>query len=462
LHLRVSNSAGSATKSTRKPDTYRIWAGHFTYLIRVHWALLSTTSNSKAKKILYELSLQEALAQYAGDQPKAAGTVYQDTYYSLGTDLATLVEGYDCPFGSTFWNVSFYEQDQVITNQDALCIFEHDIGYPVSRHRYGSSAGEYPFSQLGVVKGAGLTIRAIATVGNYDYLFDYTFMLDASLEVVVRASGFLQSSFYYPAQKKFGPRISPATQGSLHDHILTWKADFDIVGTSNSFEVTDLVVVNQSQPWFPELGEFEQMQLDISYLESEDRFNWAANNQAMYCVVNQNETNVWGEKRGYRLVPGRSNIHLSVLNSPFSLKNSEMAKYHLAVTKQHDNEPYANSVQNINLPSAPQQDFSKFFNNESVLQDDLVVWFNLGMHHFVRAEDIPVTLYTEAVSSIVFAPQNFFDRAQDGDLKNRRWIAYNATSEEITFDAYGIELPDCAIDISEPVYGISPTIEEEL
>ncbi|KAL2412723.1 Copper amine oxidase vicK1 [Exophiala dermatitidis] len=416
----------------------------------------------KGERIIYELSLQEAMAQYAGNQPKAANTVYHDTYYSLGTDMATLVEGYDCPFGSTFWNVTYHEQNHTTINQDAICIFEQDTAFPLSRHRYGSSAGNYPFSKLGVIKNSVLVIRAIATVGNYDYLFDYHLGLDGSFEVEVRASGFLQSSFYYPDQKKFGPRIAPATQGSLHDHILTWKADFDVVDTANSFEISELVVVNQSQPWFPELGEFEQFEMNISYLETEKRFNWEPNVKSMYTIVNQNETNVWGEKRGYRVVPGKADLHLTVLNSPWSFKNSEMAKYHLAVTRQHDTEPYGNSVQNVNLPLAPQQDFSKFFDDESIVQEDLVLWFNLGMHHFTRAEDIPVTLYTEAVSNIMFAPQNFFDRAQDGDLLNRRWVEYNATTDEITFEAYGVELPNCAMEFPEPVYGISPTVNEEL
>jgi primary-amine oxidase len=38
----------------------------------------------KGERILYELALQEATAQYGGNQPKAANTVYHDTYYSLG------------------------------------------------------------------------------------------------------------------------------------------------------------------------------------------------------------------------------------------------------------------------------------------------------------------------------------------------------------------------------------------
>jgi primary-amine oxidase len=281
-------------------------------------------------------------------------------------------------------------------------------------------------------------------------MFDYTFHVDGSLEVSVRASGFLQSSFYYPDQAKYGPRITQGTQGSFHDHIITFKADFDIVDTANSFHVTDLVVVNQTQPWFPELGEFEQMELQESYLETESRFNWAPNNQAMYAVVNKNSTNKWDQPRGYRIIPGRSNIHVSVANSPFSKKNSEFAKQHLAVSRQHDNEPLANSVQNENLSQKPQQDFAKFFDGESLDQEDLVVWFNLGMHHFTRSEDVPVTLYTEAYSSIVFAPQNFFDRAQDGDIQNRRWIQLNA-QKELTVEDYGVEAPSCMIDLADPI-----------
>ena len=35
----------------------------------------------KGERILYELSFQEATAQYGGFQPKAANTIYHDTYY---------------------------------------------------------------------------------------------------------------------------------------------------------------------------------------------------------------------------------------------------------------------------------------------------------------------------------------------------------------------------------------------
>ncbi|OTA90498.1 hypothetical protein M434DRAFT_390384 [Hypoxylon sp. CO27-5] len=367
----------------------------------------------KGERILYELSMQEAAAQYGGFQPKAATTVYHDTYYQL------------------------------------------DAGFPLSRHRAGDSSNDYGFSNLGVVKASILTLRSIATVGNYDYLFDYAFHVDGSLEITVRASGYLQSSFFYRDQGAWGPRIQEATQGSLHDHVITWKADFDILGIENNLQVTELKVVNTTQPWWPELGEFEQIALETYNVEKEQQLSWADNGQVMYTVNHASATNKWGTPRGYRIVPGKSDIRLSTLNSPFSRHNTALSKAHLTVTRQHDTEPWGNSVQNLNMPWKPQQDFAKFLDGESVEGTDLVVWFNLGMHHFTRSEDVPVTLYSEAVSSIMFAPQNFFDQAQDGDLRNRRWYTVpeatgstNATT--LVSEAYGVELPQCKVELLEP------------
>ncbi|KAI1389577.1 copper amine oxidase [Hypoxylon trugodes] len=366
----------------------------------------------KGERILYELSMQEAAAQYGGFQPKAATTLYHDTHFSLG--------------------------------------------FPLSRHRAEDASNDYGFTNLGVVKGSLLTLRSIATVGNYDYLFDYAFHVDGSLEITVRASGYLQSSFFYRDQGAWGPRIQEATQGSLHDHVLTWKADFDVLGTENNLQVTELKTVNTTQPWWPELGEFEQITLETHNVATEQQLSWADNGQTMYAVNHASKTNKWGAPRGYRIVPGKSNIRLSTLSSPFSRRNTALSKSHLAVTRQHDSEPWGNSVQNLNMPWKPQQDFAKFFDDESVEGEDLVVWLNLGMHHFTRSEDIPVTLYNEAVSSIMFAPQNFFDQAQDGDIKNRRWYTVpdatgsgNATTTLVS-EAYGIDLPQCKVELQEP------------
>ncbi|KAF2190756.1 amine oxidase catalytic domain-containing protein [Zopfia rhizophila CBS 207.26] len=182
----------------------------------------------KGERILYKMSIQEATAQYGGNQRKAANTVYHDTYYSLGTNIGTLVEGFDCPWGLTFWNITYHEGNKTIVNEDSLHIFEADTGYPLSRHPTDSS-NNYGFTNLVTVK---VHVRL---------LLPHRF-----LGVIVRAPGYLQSSFYYPDQGKWGARIQQATQRSLHDHTITFKGDFDILGTSNSFQAPEIKAVNHS------------------------------------------------------------------------------------------------------------------------------------------------------------------------------------------------------------------------
>ncbi len=370
--------------------------------------------------------MQEAAAQYGGFQPKAANTVYHDTYYAIGTYAATLVEGFDCPYGSTMLNTSYPQGRGSSVHPQALCIYEADAGSGrSSSHQRLQHLWLHPPRQR---QGLWLcTSATILTAGNYDE-FPHPSrgtIVNPTTGVQATCSTMLSTSMD-PSRLRSAPRatsraLTTRTRPILvlvfiraprafHDHILTFKADFDLLGQKNSLEVTDSRVVNQSQPWFPEFGTLEQMELQTSTMKTEQQF---AANAAMYCVVSDQE-NAWGVKRGYRIIPGKSNIHLSIGNSPFTKKSSGVpSKSHLAVTKVHTRSPTPTSWQNVNMPAAPQQDFSKFFDGEGIENEDLTLWFNLGMHHFTRSEDVPVTLYPRR-SDITFAPQNF-DRAQEGD-----------------------------------------------
>ena len=71
----------------------------------------------------------------------------------------------------------------------------------------------------------------------------------------------------------------------MHDHSLLFKADIDILGTSNSIANHTIYPVAESYPWSH--GETRNtMKLARSYVESEDdgKINWAANAQTMLMV----------------------------------------------------------------------------------------------------------------------------------------------------------------------------------
>ena len=137
----------------------------------------------KGEQIMYELSLQgmpfkfrtsfygfdlgmsDAISQYSGDNPYQASTAYSDRYTSMGERAGRLVPGYDCPYHATYWDSTFNMGTKVVTRKSTICIFETDIGVPITRHT------DPTFLQS--TKGSKLVVRQITTAGNYDYLFNY-------------------------------------------------------------------------------------------------------------------------------------------------------------------------------------------------------------------------------------------------------------------------------------------------
>ena len=194
----------------------------------------------KGERIIYELGVQEALAHYASaSDPFQATNAYLDSEFGFGQSSFQLVAGFDCPAHATYLNTSYYTQETTHYHPAAICIFEYDTGYPIQRHTTPA--------YVSVSKNIQLTVRQIVTVGNYDYIFDYDFYLDGSIHITVRASGYIQSSFW--ATKGFpqdGFHIHDHLLGSMHEHVINYKIDLDVSGTANSLVKSQLVPVTET------------------------------------------------------------------------------------------------------------------------------------------------------------------------------------------------------------------------
>lgn len=239
---------------------------------------------------------------------------------------------------------------------------------------------------VAATKNVYFTVRSVSTIGNYDYMFTYTFYMDGSIGVEVRASGYIQSAFY-AKNEEYGFRIHDQLSGSLHDHVINFKADFDIMETNNSIQLMDQIPIKTTYPWSRGV-EYSTMKLSRKYLETEDegRINWASGPQEVL-IVNEDKPNKYGENPAFRIVPSAGTGHLTVENSTVLRQSAKWAETDLAFTVAHDYEPRSANIFNTMDKKNPPNDFSKFFNGESLRKQDLVVWFNLGMHH------VPHTVY---------------------------------------------------------------------
>ena len=95
-------------------------------------------------------------------------------------------------------------------------------------------------------------------------------------------------------------------------------------------------------------------------------------------------------------------------------------------------------------------DFDKFFDSESLEQEDLVVWLNMGMHHVPHTGDLPNTVYTTARSAIQIIPSNYFVRDQSRDTVNMvqlDWKYENMTSS-FDVDYFGQHNQVCSTNFS--------------
>ncbi|EEP80558.1 conserved hypothetical protein [Uncinocarpus reesii 1704] len=341
----------------------------------------------RGERIIYELGLEEALSHYASNDPMQSGVAFLDTLEGFGRVAFELVQGYDCPSHATFLNTSFFTNEETRTHLNSICLFEMDTGHPLQR--YASS------NAVSVTKSMVFTVRSVSAVGNYDFIFDYEFYLDGSIHVTVRLSGYIQAA-YWAHNSDYGFKIHDNLSGSMHDHVINYKLDMDVNGTANSLMKTTVVPTKERYPWSN--GDWvNTMKLRKSFVNNErhSKINWSPNSATTYTVVNKDALNKYGEYRGYRISPVTSSTTFLTVQDSASLKKSGgWATHNLYALKQKDTELHSASPYNNLDTGNPVVNFDKYFDGESLDQEDLVLY------------DRPPQMIN-ARSSMAIVPQNF-------------------------------------------------------
>lgn len=180
----------------------------------------------KGQRIIYELSVQDAMSVYGSNYPGGMLTRYMDGSFGIGRLTFPLVRGVDCPYFATYRDVYCSAQaERPTVTKDALCIFEQDTGAPLRRH-YSNLQSRY----YGGLRGTALVFRSVATLGNYDYVWDFVFHPNGAVESRIQATGYISSSFLYGDGLEYGNRVGDHTLGTIHTHFIGYKVDLDVGG----------------------------------------------------------------------------------------------------------------------------------------------------------------------------------------------------------------------------------------
>ncbi|KAF3699580.1 Primary amine oxidase, liver isozyme [Channa argus] len=359
----------------------------------------------KGERIIYELSVQEAMSVYGSVTPGMMLTKFLDSSIGIGRFAHELVRGVDCPYEATFVDTYRYiDAPAPLRFRNSICIFEHNMGQPLRRH----FADFFQNSYGGMVNTA-LVFRTITAIGNYDYMWDFIFYQTGSVEAKVHATGYISSSYLVHGALKHGHQVADKVLGNIHTHFINFKVDLDVQGVKNVFQTKDMQFVNVSVPWKPDhyamIPHLVETQLKTEK-EAALRYNVKT---ARYLHIASNKTNRWGHQRSYRLqVYSFTGDHLP--ESESEEKAMSWARYKVAITKHKDLEQTSSSLYSQNDMWDPAVDFSKYIeDNENIEHEDLVAWVTAGFLHIPHAEDIPNTVTVGNGGGVLLRPHNYFD-----------------------------------------------------
>ncbi|XP_030077564.1 membrane primary amine oxidase [Microcaecilia unicolor] len=253
-----------------------------------------------------------------------------------------------------------------------------------------------------------LVIRAISTLINYDYVWDFIFYQNGAIETKVHATGYISSSFFFADGLDYGSKVGEHTLGTMHTHFINYKVDLDVGGTRNSFVTQDMTFNSVNVPWESTV-QIQRPKLTRQVLGTENQASFQLNSaMPRYVHFASNQTNKWGHQRSYRIQI--SSFAGDYLPEASSVENAmNWARYKLAVTKHKDEEFQSSSIFNQNDPWTPTVNFNTFLNNEDIKNQDLVAWITVGFLHIPHAEDVPNTVTAGNAVGFYLRPYNYFN-----------------------------------------------------
>jgi primary-amine oxidase len=413
--ITMAQPLGPSFRTDGSVVDWQNWRFHFRIDRRVGPVItnVSYQDGSRIRPILYEGSLSEIFVPYMD----ASEDWYWATYFDLGEFAdgfgSPLEPGNDCPDNAVYFDQVYADETGLpALTPRAACLFERYAGDIAWRHAGATDPLESR-------RARDLVLRTIGNFSNYDYVFDWVFRQDGTIQVAVGLTGVDEFGSVLPrnaAANGAGPAdahgryVADNIVAPYHDHFFSFRLNFDVDGTHNSF-VRDRLVTERLSGSTPRKSEWI-VKSDVLKTESEAKLRVDPNHPDVWRVINPAVRNAVGYPVGYEIVPGGDATSL-LLPDDYPQRRAGFTDYALWVTPYRADERYAagdyptQSRGGDGLPAWTKA-------NRPIENTDLVVWYTMGYHHLPSAEDFPVMSTTWLQFEL--KPFDFFSRNPAIDL----------------------------------------------
>ena len=397
---RVAVPAGPRTFTRQGSEIrWQNWRLHAGYHPRRGLELYDITwvENGQSRPVLYRAGVSEMIAPY-GDPaftvwfPRDEGDVGLGHY-----SHSSVVPFGDAPAGADLIDgVVHDDRGEPVTAPGAIAVYERDGGV-LWRHAGRSR------------RGRQLVVASMATVDNYDYVFEYAFGLDGTIEVDVRLTGVMNlrdvRSNEAAGAEHYGHLVAPGIFAPNHQHFFSYRLDFDVDGADHNAVVEMESTPDATGPdnkqglWF-------QMHERVLSREGEARRSLDLVKGRRWKVISTTSKNSLGQSTGFALLPGENNVAMASAASPVVAK-AGWIQNHVWVTPFEPAEMHAGGdYQRFDRPGDGLATWTRA--DRPVGDRDVVLWYTFGINHLPRPEDFPFMPVHKAGFRLV--PSSFFSR----------------------------------------------------
>ncbi|KAL8210113.1 hypothetical protein R6Q57_006845 [Mikania cordata] len=368
--------------------------------------------NGEYRSVMYKGFASELFVPYMDPDQSWYFKSYMDAgEYGLGATAMALVELNDCPRYAYYMDGVFASADgRPYIQPNMICIFERyagDIGW---RHSEIPSMG---FDIRESRPKVTLVARMAASVGNYDYIFDWEFQTDGLIRITVGLSGMLMvkatpyENLYNISDTDdiMGTLVSENIIGVVHDHYISFHLDMDINGPNNSFAKVNLVK-EETLPGQSPRKSYLKAKRKVAKTEDDAKIKLKLYDPSEFHVFNPAKRSRLGNPTGYKLVPSGTAASLLDLDDPPQIR-AAFTNNQIWVTPHDRNEEWAGGL--LVSQSKGDDTLAQWSaRNREIENKDIVLWYTLGFHHIPCQEDFPIM--PTVSSSFELKPVNFFDR----------------------------------------------------
>ena len=406
--LDITQASGPGFKVDGQLVTWENWSFRVGFTPREGMVLhtISYRDGDEVRPIIYRASLAELVVPYAEtDNDHFRNHSFDLGEGVFGTCVNSLTLGCDCVGEIHYLDIHMANaRGETVSYPNAICMHEEDYGVlwkhtdPITR-------------KTAVRRSRRMVVSSFYTVGNYDYGIFWYLYQDGTIEFEAKLTGILYCGAVEDGKvTPYGRMVAPNVSGMIHEHYFNVRLDMNVDGEENAVVEVDANLI----PTGPDNPHGNAHNTKETVLESEAQAARDIKPELgrHWKVVNHRRQNRMGGPTAYKLLPGTNVKPMHQPGSPF-MRRAGFVEHDLWVTPYADNERFpcgsyvSQRAGGDGLPAWTQA-------NRSVKDEDVVLWYTVGVMHVPRLEDYPI-MPVEYVG-FKLKPSGFFDHNPALDL----------------------------------------------